>query len=171
MVCVLGLQQQYKDFVKTLINVQAAIVVVHEWTMRYEGAPLNLGKKMKPQAKLEKARVRMLIHNNKQLASFIGNIQASYARIYNTLDSLVKTHKIPLVGSLTEAKHRNQVRNGGRGILGAIETDCDQGGLGGEHTEHAQLHWWPCPSANNVGHASEGSRNWFQNIVPEFHGV
>ena len=52
------LQQHSRDFVKS--NVQAAIVVVHEWTMRYKGAPLDFGKKMKPQAELEKARVRML---------------------------------------------------------------------------------------------------------------
>ena len=57
----LGLQQHCKDIFKTLINVQAAIVAIHEWTMRYKGAPLELGKNMKPHAKMEKARMRMLI--------------------------------------------------------------------------------------------------------------
>jgi len=32
-VCVLVLQPQCKDFVKTLKNVQVAITDVHEWTM------------------------------------------------------------------------------------------------------------------------------------------
>lgn len=47
-VCVLVLLQQCKDFVKNLKNVQVAIMDVHEWTMWYKGAPLDLGKKMKP---------------------------------------------------------------------------------------------------------------------------
>lgn len=80
---------------------------MHEWTMWYKGEPLDLGKKMKPQVEVVKERVWILIWNNKQLASFIGNIQTSYAQIYNNLDSLVKTHKIPSFGSLAEAKPKN----------------------------------------------------------------
>jgi len=60
--------------------------------------------------KLEKAKVQMLIQNNKQLTSFIANTQASYACLYNNLDFLVKPHVILSVGSLTEIKCRNQVR-------------------------------------------------------------
>lgn len=66
-VCMLSLQKQFKYFVKTLRNVQATIIVMHEWTMQYKGAPLDLGKKMKPRAELEEERVRMLIWNSKQL--------------------------------------------------------------------------------------------------------
>ncbi len=50
---------------------------------------------------MEKAQMQTLIQNIKQLASFIGNIQSSYARLYNSLDFLVKSHKIQSVGSLT----------------------------------------------------------------------
>ena len=105
-----GLQQQRKEFVKTLKNIQASIAYVQEWTMRYKGEPLDLVKKMKPHVDLEKAKVWMIIQNNKQLTSFIGSIQASYVWLYNILDVLVNTHNIPSVGSLTEAKPRNQVR-------------------------------------------------------------
>lgn len=63
-----------------------------------------------PQLELEKSRVWMLIQKNKHIYSFIGDIKAFYARIYNNLDSLVKTPKIPSVGSPIEAKPRNQVR-------------------------------------------------------------
>ena len=69
-----GLQQKCKDFVKTHKSVPTVIVVVHEWSMRYKGALLDLGKKTKQQAELEKARFQMLIHKNKQLASFIANM-------------------------------------------------------------------------------------------------
>lgn len=56
-----------------------------EWERRYKGAPLTLGMKMKLHAELEKARVQMLIQKNKQLASFIGNIQAPYLWLYNSI--------------------------------------------------------------------------------------
>jgi len=52
----------------------------------------------------------MLIQNSKHLTSFIGNIQVSYARLYNNLDFLVKSHRIPSVDPLIEAKPRNQGR-------------------------------------------------------------
>lgn len=56
-----GLQQKYKYFFKTLRNLQVAIVIVHEWSMRYKVAPLDLGKKMKQHEELEKEIVRMMI--------------------------------------------------------------------------------------------------------------
>lgn len=41
---------------------------------------IELVKKMKPQEDLEKVKVKTLILNNKKIASFIGNIHASYVR-------------------------------------------------------------------------------------------
>lgn len=43
-----GLQQERKDFIKTLENMQVSISYVQEGTMWYKGASLNLVKKMKP---------------------------------------------------------------------------------------------------------------------------
>lgn len=51
----------------------------------------------------------MLIWNNKQLASFIGNTRASYAWLDNSLDFLVRKHQIPSIRSLTKAKPKKQV--------------------------------------------------------------
>lgn len=56
-VCVHGLQQQSKEFVQTLKNIHATIAHVQEWIMQYKGALLDLVKKMKPHAELEKAKV------------------------------------------------------------------------------------------------------------------
>jgi len=77
--------------------------------MRYKGAPLDLEKKMKPQVELEKEKVQMLLHNYEQLTSLIGNIQDSYVWLCNSLDVMVRTHMIPSIGSLTDAKTKNQV--------------------------------------------------------------
>lgn len=52
-----GLQQQCKDFVKTLRNVKTAMVVMHERIIRYKWTPLDLGKKIKPEEELENAKV------------------------------------------------------------------------------------------------------------------
>lgn len=78
--------------------------------MQYKGSSSELGKKTRQQAELEKSQVRMLIQSNKQLRSFIVNIQASYAWLYNSVDFMVKSHKILSLGSLTEAKGKNKVR-------------------------------------------------------------
>ena len=67
-------------------------------------------KKTRQQAELEKAQVWMIIHSKKNLASFIATTHDSYARLYNSVDFMVKSHNIPSVGSLTKAKRRNQVR-------------------------------------------------------------
>ena len=78
--------------------------------MQYKGALLHLAKKMKPQAELEKANVRMLIQNYEYLAPFDNSIQASYARLYNSLDVMVRMNRIPSISALTEARHKNQVK-------------------------------------------------------------
>lgn len=105
-----GLQVKCKYFVKTLRNVQAAITFVHEWSIQYKGALLELGKMKMQEVELEKTKVCMLIQNNKQFTSFISNTQASYARFYNSLNFLVKSHEISSFDSLTGIKLRNQVR-------------------------------------------------------------
>jgi len=51
----------------------------------------------------------MLIQRNKQLGLFIINIQASYAWLYNSVDFIVNSHKIHLVGRLTKTKGKNKV--------------------------------------------------------------
>lgn len=55
--------------------------------IRYKGAPLDLVKKMKLEVELEKVKVQMLIQNNKQLTSFIDNIQASNVWLFSNLMS------------------------------------------------------------------------------------
>lgn len=52
----------------------------------------------------------MLIQNYEKITSFISNIQASYAWLYKSLDVMVKTHRIPLINSLIEAKQKNEVQ-------------------------------------------------------------
>ena len=105
-----GLHQWRKEFVKTIKNIHVAITYVHEWTIWFKGAMLELLKKMKPQEDLEKAKVRMLIHNKKKFASFIGITKAWHVWLYSSLDVLVKTHQIPSINSLTKVKPKNQVR-------------------------------------------------------------
>ena len=63
---------------------------------------------MKTQAELEKARVRTLFQNIKQLTSPIVNIQAPYVWLYNSLDFMVRTQKIPLASSFIEYKRKHQ---------------------------------------------------------------
>lgn len=104
-----GLQQWRKNLVQTLREIHVSIVHVQDWKMRYKGALLYFPKMTKPQAKLDKANVWMLIQNYEQLSPFINNIQASYALLYKSLDVMVRTHMIPSIGSLTEAKHKNQL--------------------------------------------------------------
>lgn len=68
------LYQKCKDYVKTFNVVQ--LIIVHEFSLQYKGAPLELRKKTRQEAQLEKEKVQILIQNNKQLASFIANTQA-----------------------------------------------------------------------------------------------
>lgn len=50
------------------------------------------------------------MQSNNQLNTFVANIITVYARLYNGLDSLVKTHVIPSVGPFAETKGRNIVQ-------------------------------------------------------------
>jgi len=52
----------------------------------------------------------MLIQCNKQPDTFIDNILSSYARLYNNVDYMVKSHKIPSFDTLSEAKGKNVIR-------------------------------------------------------------
>lgn len=77
--------------------------------MKYKGPPLDLEKKMNPQEEVEKVKVQMLIQNYEQLSLFIDSIHTWYVQLYTSLDVMVRKHRIPLVGSLTDAKPKNQV--------------------------------------------------------------
>ena len=104
-----GFQQWSRKVVQTFNGIDASIAHVQEWIMRYKRAPLYLHNMMKLQAKLEKARIHMLIQNYKKLTPFITNIKASYAWFYKTLEVMVRTHRIPSIGSLNKANKKNQV--------------------------------------------------------------
>ena len=65
---------------------------------------------MKPHVELDKAKVQMLIQNYDQLTPFVSSIHASHAQLYDNLDVMIRMNKIPSIGSLTESKHKNQVR-------------------------------------------------------------
>jgi len=73
------MQHKCKENVINIKVVHTTIVVVHEWGVKYRCAPPELVKKTREQVELEKAEVQMLIQRNKQLNSFITNIQESYA--------------------------------------------------------------------------------------------
>lgn len=102
-------QQKWKENAKYLKVFHTTIAIVHEWSMEYKGARLELMKKKMQQTELEKTGVQMLIQCNKELISFIADIQASYAQLYNIVDFMVKSHNIPSVGSLIEAKGKNKI--------------------------------------------------------------
>jgi len=64
---------------------------------------------MKPQAEIDKQWILMLIQNYEQLPPLITSIEASYARLLKSMDVIVRTHKIPSIGTLTQAIKKNQV--------------------------------------------------------------
>jgi len=64
---------------------------------------------MKLQAELDKAQIHMLIQNYEQLPPLITNIEASYSWLFKSLDVMVRTHKIPSIGSLVQTIKKNQV--------------------------------------------------------------
>jgi len=91
---------------KALKVIHLAISVIHEWGTKYKDTPTNLSKKTRKEEKLEKVEVKILMHK-KKLNKFVEEIIASYAWLYNGLESLVRTHKIPLVVPFSEEKGKN----------------------------------------------------------------
>ena len=51
----------------------------------------------------------MLIRNYEKVPLLITSIEASYVRLYRSLDVIVRTHKIPLIRTITQAMRKNQV--------------------------------------------------------------
>lgn len=90
----------------TLKVIHVAISVIHEWGTKYKDTPTNLSKKTRKEEKMEKVKARMLMHN-KKLNTFVEKIIESYAWLYNGLESLVRTYKIPSVVPFAEEKGKN----------------------------------------------------------------
>lgn len=78
--------------------------------MRYKEAPLHLQKLMKLQVELDKARIWSLIQNYEELPPLITNVEVSYARLFKSLDVRVRKYGTPSIGTLIEAKEKNQIR-------------------------------------------------------------
>jgi len=97
------------EYSQTLKGIHAAITHVQEWTMRHKGDPLYFHKIMKPWVELDKALIQMLIWNYENLPLLITSIEASYAQFFKSLHVIVRTHKIPSIGSLAQAIKKNQV--------------------------------------------------------------
>jgi len=104
------MQQKWKDDAKALKIVHTSITKFNESLMQCKGAQLELANKTREQVELEKVKLQIIIQRNKQLTSFITNIQTSDARLQNNVDFMVKSHNIPSVGSITKVSSRNQVR-------------------------------------------------------------
>ena len=63
---------------------------------------------MKPQVELDKARIRMLIQNYEKLPPLIIIIEDSYVWLYKILEVIVRTHRIPSIGTLTQTMRKKQ---------------------------------------------------------------
>lgn len=72
-----------------LSNIHISIAHMQKWTMRYKGPPIFFHKRMKLEAKLNKAQIHMLIWNYEQLPSLITSIEASCACFFRSLDVIV----------------------------------------------------------------------------------
>lgn len=93
-----------------LVDINTTVDHVHTWMMMYKGAPLHLHKMMKPQVELEKPCIQSLIWNYEELLPLVTSVEASYAWLYMSLDVMVRNYGTLLIGMLSEAKEKNQVR-------------------------------------------------------------
>lgn len=94
-------QHQCERIAQTLKDIHTAIAHMQELKIRYKGASIYLHKKMKPHTELEKAWIHMQIRNYGQIPSLITSIEASYERLFKSLDVIVQMHKICSIGTLT----------------------------------------------------------------------
>jgi len=65
---------------------------------------------MKLLVELDKSRIRSLIQNYEELSPLITSVEASYSRLFRSLDVTVRKYGTSSIGMLTEAKENNQVR-------------------------------------------------------------
>lgn len=90
-------------------NVHNSLNYMQTWKMRYKGASLHLPKMMKPKAFTLKIRVWSQIRNYEDLPHLITSLQASHAQVFRNMDVFVRTHAIPSIVTLNEAKTKAQV--------------------------------------------------------------
>lgn len=65
---------------------------------------------MKPNVVDLKSRIQSQIWNYEELPQLITSLQASYARVFKSMDVIVNMHVIPSIRTVTETKAKNQVR-------------------------------------------------------------
>jgi len=99
-----GWQQRCARRAHILMNFHAVVDDMQTWTMKYKGSPLHFPKMMRVNAVELKAHTWSQIQNYEELSQFITSIQASQARVFKSLDVVVRTHVIPSLGTLTQAK-------------------------------------------------------------------
>lgn len=102
-------KQCYARRARVLSNLHTIVDRMQTWAMRYKGAPLHLPKMMKPKAIDLKARIHCQIPNYEELPQLITYLQASHAWVFKSMDVIMRMHTIPSIGTLTEAKSKNQV--------------------------------------------------------------
>lgn len=69
-----------------------------------QGRPLHLPKMLRANAFKLKARICSKIQNYEELPHLITSIHTSHARVFKSMDVVVRTHAIPSIGTLTQAK-------------------------------------------------------------------
>lgn len=102
-------QQRCARRTRILLNVHVVVDYMKKWTMRYKEASLHLPKMMEPRAVELKAHIRSQIQNYEELPQLITSLQASHARVFKSMDVVVRAHAIPSIGTLTQAKTKAQV--------------------------------------------------------------
>jgi len=80
------------------------------WEMMYKGDPLHLSKMMKPKVIELKACIWSQIQNYEELPQLITSLWASHARVFRSMDVIVRTHTIPSIDTFTEENSKKQFR-------------------------------------------------------------
>lgn len=86
------------------MNLHAIVDYMQTWTTRYKGAPLHLPEMMKANTIELKAHIQSQIWNYEELPHLINSTQASHARVFKSMDVVVRTHLMPSIVTLTQAK-------------------------------------------------------------------
>lgn len=73
------MQKRSRENVKVLKLIHAAINTIQEWGNKYKEAPIDLARKTRQEAELEKVKVKMLIQSKKPLGTCVANIIFAFA--------------------------------------------------------------------------------------------
>lgn len=92
-----------------LKEVVIALDIMHEWSIKYSGAPIVVPKKDWITIQNAKVQLRINIQSRDKLTKDVDWVLASYRYLFSSLESMIQIHLVPSIREVRQVRKHDDI--------------------------------------------------------------